>query len=215
MKLHFPPLSGGTVSGLNDAGIETFEGDFARNVVRECAQNSLDAAAAGDKPILVRIGRVSLVRSDLPFMPALEETLRACRDYWRDHPKAKKFFTTALAAAGRKEIDAIKISDFNTTGVDGSDDDNTGRWFGLVKSRGVSNQDGDESGGAFGIGKDAPLAGSQFRTVLYSTRTRDGHTAFQGVCRLVTHKDGNGELTQGTGFIGDFDAGQKLSRAVR
>lgn len=25
MNLDFPPLSGGTVSGLNDAGIETFE----------------------------------------------------------------------------------------------------------------------------------------------------------------------------------------------
>src|SRR6266404_2473947 len=162
MKLHFPPLSGGTVSGLNDAGIETFEGDFARNVVRECAQNSLDAVASSEQPVIVTIARVSLLRSDLEFMPALEETLRACRDYWHEHPKAKKFFTTALAGAGRKEIDAVQISDFNTTGVDGSDEDNTGRWFGLVKSRGVSNQKGDESAGAFGIGKDAPLAGSQF-----------------------------------------------------
>lgn len=87
---------------------------------------------------------------------------------------------------------------------------------GLVwSSLGALNQEGDESGGAFGIGKDAPLAGSQFRTVLYSTRTLDGRTAFQGVCRLVTHKDGNGELTQGTGFIGNTDTGQKLSRALR
>src|SRR5438105_2269507 len=107
MELKFPPLSGGTVSGLNDAGIETFEGDFARNVVRECGQNSLDAASTAEHSVTVRIGRVSLLPSDLPFMPALEETLRACRDYWHEHPKAKKFFATALAAAGRKEIDAI------------------------------------------------------------------------------------------------------------
>jgi hypothetical protein len=215
MELKFPPLSGGTVSGLNDAGIETFEGDFARNVVRECTQNSLDAAASGNHPVLIRIARVSLLREDLPFMPALEETLRACRDYWREHRKANRFFTTALAAAGHREIDVVRISDFRTTGVDGSDDDNTGRWFGLVKSRGVSNQKGDESGGAFGIGKDAPLAGSAFRTVLYSTRTAKGEVALQGVCRLVTHIGKDGELTQGTGFIGDFDTRQKVSRALR
>jgi hypothetical protein len=215
MKLHFPPLSGGTVSGLNDAGIETFEGDFARNVVRECAQNSLDAAASSDQAVIVSIARVSLLRGELEFMPALEETLSACRDYWHEHPKAKKFFTTALTGAGRKEIDAVRISDFRTTGVDGSDDDNTGRWFGLVKSRGVSNQKGDESAGAFGIGKDAPLAGSAFRTVLYSTRTATGQVALQGVCRLVTHVGKDAELTQGTGFIGDFDARQKVCRALR
>jgi hypothetical protein len=215
MKLHFPPLSGGTVSGLNDAGIETFEGDFARNVVRECAQNSLDAAASSEQAVIVSIARVSLLRGDLEFMPALEETLRACRDYWHEHPKAKKFFTTALTGAGRKEIDVVRISDFHTIGVDGSDEDNTGRWFGLVKSRGVSNQKGDESAGAFGIGKDAPLAGSAFRTVLYSTRTATGQVALQGVCRLVTHIGKDGELTQGTGFIGDFDARQKVCRALR
>jgi hypothetical protein len=181
MKLHFPPLSGGTVSGLNDAGIETFEGDFERNVVRECAQNSLDAAIDPAQPkVVVRIERVSLARTDLPFVAALEDTLHACARYWHAHSKARQFFTKALSAAGRQHIDAIRISDFGTTGVDGSDDDNTARWFGLVKSRGVSNQKGDESGGAFGIGKDAPLAGSQFRTVLYSTRTRDGQQLFRG-----------------------------------
>ncbi|HEV2842078.1 MAG TPA: hypothetical protein VGW39_12185 [Chthoniobacterales bacterium] len=215
MQLKFPPLSGGTVSGLNDAGIETFEGDFARNVVRECAQNSLDAASTPDQAVTVRIDRVSLQKIDVPFMPALEKILRACRDHWSQHDKAKKFFTTALTLAGRQHIDALRISDFGTTGVDGSDEQNTGRWFGLVKSRGVSNQKGAESGGAFGIGKDAPLAGSALRTVLYSTRTLDGQVALQGVCRLVTHAEENGHLTQGTGFIGAFDAENLVYRAIR
>jgi hypothetical protein len=46
MNLKFPPLSGGVNQGLNDAGVETFEGDYAHYVVRECTQNSLTAAAA-------------------------------------------------------------------------------------------------------------------------------------------------------------------------
>lgn len=215
MELRFPPLSGGTVSGLNDAGIETFEGDFARNVVRECAQNSSDAAANLEQPVVVRINRVLLQRADLPFLPALQKILGACRDHWHQHEKARRFFDAALSLAGQQHIDALKISDSGTTGVHGSDDDNTGRWFGLVKSRGVSNQEGAETGGAFGIGKDAPLAGSAFRTVLYSTRTLDGRVAFQGVCRLVTHKNEDGDLTQGTGFIGEFDAKHQVYRAIR
>jgi hypothetical protein len=215
MKLQFPPLSGGTVSGLNDAGIETFEGDFARNVVRECAQNSLDAAANPNERVTLRIDRYHFEQSELPFMPALRGILRACRDHWHQHEKAVRFFETALASAGHAQIDALRISDFGTSGVNGSDEDNTGRWFGLVKSRGVSNQKGAESGGAFGIGKDAPLAGSAFRTVLYSTRTLDGEVALQGVCRLVTHEGKDGGLTQGTGFIGEFDARNKVYRAIR
>src|SRR5947207_915111 len=118
MELRFPPLSGGTVSGLNDAGIETFEGDFAHNVVRECAQNSLDAVAASTKSVGVAIQRISLSKADLQFMPALKNVLTACRDQWKDHDKARKFFTAAVALAGRAQTDALKISDSGTTGVD-------------------------------------------------------------------------------------------------
>lgn len=215
MELHFPPLSGGTVSGLNDAGIETFEGDFAKNVVRECAQNSLDAAAHVDEQVRVKIEWVSLKPSDLPFLGELQAVVRACGDYWSNHDKAKRFFDTAFSAIDKGSIDAIKISDFGTTGVDGGDADKSGRWFGLVKSRGVSNQKGADSGGAFGIGKDAPLAGSACRTVIYSTRTCDGQVALQGVSRLVTHKNREGVETQGTGFIGLFDEPGEVYGAIR
>lgn len=215
MKLQFPSLNGGSESGLNDAGIETFEGDFAKNVVRECAQNSLDASITQGQPVNLRVTQFFLRTSELPFIADLQQTLTACHARWRQHEKARRFFEEAAHAAERPTINAIRISDLGTTGVDGSDEDITGRWFGLVKSRGVSNHKEADSGGAFGIGKDAPLAGSIFRTVLYSTMTQDGQVAFQGVCRLVSHTDQNGELTQGTGFIGDFDPVKKVYRAIR
>jgi hypothetical protein len=215
MNLKFPPLSGGTVNGLNDAGIETFEGDFAKNVVRECTQNSLDAASDTNGTVEIRISRLSLTPKDLPFLPDLKKVLGACRDYWAKHDKAAKFFKGSISLVDRGSIDVIRISDFGTTGVDGDDNDITGRWFGLVKSRGVSNQKGSDSGGAFGIGKDAPLAGSALRTVIYSSRTKRGEMALQGVCRLVTHIGDSGELTQGTGFIGNFDPQKQLYTAIR
>jgi hypothetical protein len=215
IKLRFPPLCGGSESGLNDAGIETFEGDFAKNVVRECAQNSLDAAASTDQPVSLSVTHNFLKTGDLPFLADLKKVLEACHARWYQNEKANRFFAAAVQLVTQNEINALKISDAGTTGVDGGDDDINGRWFGLVKSRGVSNQKEKDSGGAFGIGKDAPLVGSAFRTVLYSTKTLDGHVAFQGVCRLVSHKLKGGELTQGTGFIGDFDSVKKVYRAIR
>lgn len=47
IKLRFPTLNGGEEEGLNDAGIETFEGDTGDHVARECAQNTSDASANG------------------------------------------------------------------------------------------------------------------------------------------------------------------------
>jgi len=38
--------------------------------------------------------------------------------------------------------------------------------------------------------------------------------AFQGICRLATHQ-GESDLTQGTGFIGSYDAAARIFRAIR
>ena len=215
MKLRFPPLCGGAVSGLNDAGIETFEGDSAKNIVRECAQNSLDAAASTERPVKITLSRISFSRDDLPFIPELEKVITSCKDYWSHNDKAKKFFQNALNVVGSPRIDTLRISDDETSGVEGGDEDTKGQWFGLVKSRGVSNKRDADSGGAFGIGKDAPLAASALRTVLYSTRTEGDNVAFQGVCRLVTHENDEGKRTQGTGFIGNYDEYEPSFLALR
>src|SRR6516162_4440141 len=113
MNLRFPLLGGGTVSGLNDAGIETFEGDFASNVVRECAQNSMDAAIA--HPVTLEITRHSIPAAELAFLPELRRVLTSCRQYWRENRKARTFFDTALRSA-KGPVDAIRIRDSNTTG---------------------------------------------------------------------------------------------------
>ena len=214
MNLKFPPLSGGVNQGLNDAGIETFEGDYAHYVVRECTQNSLDAAASQVAPVRVEITLRVLGTQGLPFMPELRDALDRCEAYWRAHPRPRDFFRKARRYAGVDNLYLLKISDFGTTGVPGTDEDNTSPWFGLVRSRGVSIKAEEDSGGAFGIGKDAPLAASALRTVLYSSRTINDDVAFQGICRLATHL-GESDLTQGTGFIGNYDAAARIFRAVR
>lgn len=214
MKLEFPPLGGGVTQGLNDAGIETFEGDYAHYVVRECTQNSLDAAADHHTPVRVEIAAHLVTAAELPFLPDLRIALEKCESYWHDHERPRHFFHAAANMAARAELYLLRISDYGTTGVPGDDRDNTKPWFGLVRSRGVSIKSDEDSGGAFGIGKDAPLAASALRTVVYSTRTADGSVALQGVSRLATH-EGASDQTQGTGFIGDRDSAGRTFIAIR
>lgn len=106
------------------------------------------------------------------------------------------------------QIPVLRISDFNTTGLTGSDKEYNTPWQNLVKASGVSDKDG-ASGGSFGIGKSAPFACSDLRTVFYSTLDINGLKAFQGVARLVSFKkkglfgQDTDNITTGTGYYGD------------
>jgi hypothetical protein len=219
MDLRFPELRGGPVQGLNDAGVENFQGAIDSHLARECAQNSLDAARPGTTKVFLKFDRLVLKAEDIPDFDGLRKTLKASLTRWGDKAKEKEYFENAIKIASQKEIPVLRISDYGTTGLIGDDTDENGRWFALVKSQGVSNK-GDTAGGSFGIGKSSPFAASWFRTVFYGTRTEAGHVALQGVSRLVTHNNPEGKSTQGIGFIGIYDpkggeGGDPVFRAVR
>lgn len=214
MHLRFPNLGGGVTQGLNDAGIETFEGDYAHYVVRECIQNSLDAAASTSEPVSIEFTLHEVDASALPFIEDLRGALHNCSSQWKGHTKPREFFEGASKIASDLTLNLLRISDYGTTGVPGSDHDESQPWFGLVRSRGVSIKAGADSGGSFGIGKDAPLAASALRTVIYSSRTASGDVAVQGISRLATHK-GPHDQTQGTGFIGLVDETIHSFTAIR
>ena len=219
MNIKFPELRGGPVQGLNDAGVENFQGAIDVYVSRECGQNTGDAPGTNVETVRLMFERLTMRSSEIPAFHQLRETLDACLDRWRDKDKEREFFEQAVSLAAKDEISVLRISDFGTTGLTGDDMDEKGRWVALVKSQGLSNK-GNTAGGSFGIGKSSPFAASRFRTVFYGTRTEAGNVALQGVSRLVTHKNRDGKLTQGTGFIGDYDpdggeGGEPVFRAVR
>jgi hypothetical protein len=128
-------------------------------------------------------------------------------EYWNDgnNQKTTRFFDKAIDVFNQDFIDVLRISDFNTTGLTGSDKDYNSAWQNLVKSSGVSNK-GGTSGGSFGIGKSAPFACSDLRTVFYSTIDNQGLKAFQGIARLVSFKKkkfiGDDPTTTGIGYYG-------------
>jgi len=200
MNWVFPKNDGGRDSGFHDAGVETFKGNFDRYLARELIQNSLDARLDPGKPVHVKFELLSLERSKIPGMDYLQETFDRCAEYWREHEKVFTFFTRAAELAAQPRLSALKVGDFNTTGVPGSDIDRKNNWYHLIRCAGSSSKWGGE-GGSFGIGKNAPFAASRLRTVFYSTLTAGG-CAFQGVSTLVSHILPDGSTAQPTGFLG-------------
>lgn len=216
-SLRFPELRGGPVQGLNDAGVENFQGAIDTYVSRECGQNTGDAKREDVEYASLEFDRLDLPVDEIPGFEQLCAALRSCMARWGGKKKEAQFFQQALEMANARTVPVLKISDYGTTGLTGTDEE--GRWFALVKSQGVSEK-GEGAGGSFGIGKSSPFAASRFRTVFYGTRTEDGRVALQGVSRLATHPDPSGQSTQGVGFIGTYDqsggeGGDPVFRAVR
>ncbi|WP_017811632.1 hypothetical protein [Paenibacillus shenyangensis] len=212
---NFPSNNYGQITGLNDAGIETFKGNPWDSLAREINQNSCDARVSGSlEPVRVEFQVLEIPASDFPARDAYIKMLKDSLKYWSDNAKTVAFFENALNVMGADTIKFLKISDYNTTGLTGSKLGRQGGWHNLIKSVGSSNKD-SKSGGSFGIGKHAPFACSDLRTVFYSTMDIDGVEAFQGVAKLVTHMNDNNEPTQGTGYYGEAIRNEPINERMK
>jgi hypothetical protein len=214
IDLYFPKLNGGIEQGLNDAGIETFEGDFQQHIIRECTQNALDARASSNGQVKIVIRLREIPATDIPGLQSLRRSIESAKEYWSGNEKTEAFCSKALKWIEGPNISVLEIADYGTKGLEGRDGERSGSWFGLVQSGGVAIKD-DDAGGAFGIGKKAPFVGSFARTVFYSSLNVSGKSAFQGVTTLTTHLDRAGEKTQANGFIGHVETQFTRCRSVR
>ncbi len=206
----FPLNNDGAITGISEAGVETFKGTPYKSLAREVCQNSLDAINDSTKPVLVEFTSMQYPSSLLDGREALSDAFERCSRFWdtQKDKKATNFFKKAYETIAKDTIHILRMSDFNTTGLDGSDKQLNSNWSNLVKSSGVSDK-GASAGGSFGIGKSAPFACSDFRTVLYSTYDCNGVEASQGVARLVSFESEQG-ITQGTGYYGNKERNQPV-----
>lgn len=210
VKWEFPSNDYGILNGIGEAGIETFKGLPYRSLAREICQNSLDAALVQSQPVRVEFMSSFLLDKDIPDFDALKKALKLCYEFWAEqkNKKTMDFFQQAMKVSENTKISLLRISDFNTTGLTGSDQDYNTPWQNLVKASGVSDKAGF-SGGSFGIGKSAPFACSDLRTVFYATQDKDGLKAFQGIARLVSFKKKGfvglnaDEISTGIGYYGE------------
>lgn len=202
-NFHFPSNNGGEVKGISDSGIETFAGNSIKGLGREIIQNSLDANAEFEEPAIVEFSLFTLNFSSLPGGNSLKEAFSYAKRYWskQNSKKAQNFFEYALSQS-ESDIEVLRISDFNTTGLTGSRGEYNTPWVDLTKSSGVSDKAKGGSMGSFGIGKFATFANSSLRTIFFNTIDVNGEKAFQGISRLTSFVNEDGETTQGMGYLG-------------
>lgn len=206
---NFPDNNNGEIVGIGEAGIETFRGSLFSSLAREICQNSLDARVDYKQPVKVEFVLENIAKNKIPGINELSEAVNLCKEYWKSNEKTVKFFDNAIKVCKADKIRVLRISDYNTTGLTGSDKAKLSPWQDLVKSSGVSNKSG-ESGGSYGIGKSAPFACSELRTIFYNTLDKDGLKAYQGVAKLVSFQydkkklfaTKKTEVTQGKGYYG-------------
>ena len=121
MQWLFPRNDLGQDSGLHDAGVETFKGNYYRYLAREVLQNSLDARFDLTQPVVVKFECLEMGRDKIPDIDGLCNTLVCCREYWASDPKARAFFDKAVQLGQATSVTALRVSDYNTTGVVGND----------------------------------------------------------------------------------------------
>lgn len=202
-KWVFDETKSGRYQGINDSGIETFNTNIVKSLIRETIQNSLDARNnLIETNVIVKFALHKIKVSEIPESAQLVNILKMCiiEANQRDDEKAKQIYKKMVEKLHEDFIQVLVISDFNTVGLSQIESD-YGTFSSLVNSDGYSQKsDLKKSGGSFGIGKNAAFSASKIRTVFYNTMNINGETGFQGVTIQTSHKDpysGNKMLAKG------------------
>lgn len=196
----FPSNNDGEDDHLNQPGIEDFRNTPIISLAREICQNSLDAKdPAQHAPVEVHFQLLDIPTEEFPGIVEFKKILAACKQYQPNSEKTQTFFNRAISIVNSEKISCLVISDYNTTGLKGVQGGKNTDWYKLTKA--VGSSDKSSSLGSFGIGKFAPYANSDLRTVFYSTLNTNGERAYQGLARLISH-EWDDEITRGTGYYG-------------
>ena len=167
--LRFGP---GTQTGFTPAGISGFADLRPAAVVRELIQNSLDAAAEGNRPTAVVRFRLSSL--SLSCIPGLREYREAFRRAVRTQRKlgggelssqAARVVKIIQSALNKKRHAALCVMD-NGVGLDA-------KRMSALLSDGISAKS-QASTGTFGNGHSVIIPASDLRYILYGGITRNG-----------------------------------------
>lgn len=208
-KWYFGPASGRD-EGPNDAMAQNFKEDAPwASLIRESIQNSLDAVYDGSLPVRVEFTFKEINRLQFSNLFELKEHIQGCLDYYNNNQNAKRKFEPMLELFDDKHrieqtISYIKVSDFNTRGMNYDPSTTDSPFYAFVQAAGVTVKEDTASGGSFGFGKAAYFNISPISTILVSTRTFDNKCFFEGVSALCTHKIKDKKYTS-VGFYSNQD----------
>jgi hypothetical protein len=197
-------------TGLNNAAITSFNSNIINSFIREMFQNSNDARQRDKsgktvKPLEIVINYKSVASSELPDFEGLNNIFNWVKNSPENSDHEKFFANAAESISNPADIKLFIFEDFNTTGLQGSDDDNRSTFSSCVLSEGTSFKPSNQAGGSFGIGKNAIFGFSKLRTVFYISKNLADQYIFQGVSKLATYKDADGYNRSGRIFCGKTD----------
>lgn len=202
---YFEASGRGATQGAIAPAEQFFEGSHAEeSLVREIGQNSLDARSGAD-PVTMVFELASMRTDDIPGIEGLRQHIvqsATAAEGSQGHDRMVR----AAETAQRDEVMVLRISDFGTNGLGGSEsiNDPQSPLTALTRGAGVSADDGAR-GGSFGIGSAVGPMSSDMCTVLYTSLPRGGSgIVFAGYSRLATHRDTENTWRFGDGFFTDL-----------
>lgn len=209
-----------TIVGFIHNAIQNFAKKPIQSIVREGIQNSSDAYddELGDSGVKVVIKTGKIAKNEIPNLQKIESHLRSCRNDQNNNEAENIEIQRHLNFLDKNKTfyPYIEISDYNTKGMDPKS------FLYFTQGDFKSNKDDPGSQGSKGVGKAAYYACSSLRTIIISSKTKDG-LQFRGTARLSTHKDpfcSTRELkSQGyfgsTEFVSENDVPIKFRRSER
>ena len=212
-KYEFAEQGSSRDDGFNDGGTIQFDHDIPKSVSRESIQNILDARdVALGRPALAKFDLLYIKPKDVLEQKQFLKILKSCLASSEENPQSSRFFTNAIQhLESHREIPVLRISDYNTDGLTGDDDDPRGNYRNFLKAAGSTNKSGN-SGGSFGLGKAALIAASFFRTIFVASsfgNKKASGNLFQGMCCLISHE------TDGIKYRGIGSFGLKGEKPIR
>lgn len=163
---------------------------------REIIQNSLDAKNNEIlEPVKMAFELKSIAAKDIPGLEQLLLVLEQARKNIQHKETANKF-DRAIEELKKDKIECLKVSDYNTIGM------NESRWDALLFKEGISDKSNDSSAGRHGVGKKASFLMSLCNTVYYATKNTDGKMFFGGKSILVDWQNLENEWCSSKGWYG-------------
>jgi hypothetical protein len=216
-KWHFAkqPLASQDI-GPNNAAIEHFSATPYPSLIRESIQNSLDVVLDKNQPVRMQFKFGQLKAKTYTGFYKLREHINGALKLYGD--KAEKEYRPMLEQFEQTynfqdALFFIKVSDFNTQGMDYVP--NNSPFHAFIRAIGLTVKNEESSGGSFGFGKSAYFLMSPIHTVLVSTMTKEGKFFFEGAAQLCTHlfkdEDGNEVKYQHYGYYDNQEGHQPAS----
>ncbi len=209
-KWHFAKQLGGREDGPNDPMSDNFKKYPYASLIRESIQNSLDVPLDSSLPVRMEFSIGRIRAKEYPNFFDIKKHIQGCITHFPNNQDAKSTYSPMLSyldsLSSYDSLYYIKVSDYNTIGMDYTKGDTSCPFYAFVRAAGVSAKSDTTAGGSFGYGKAAYFYISPLRTIFVSTKTEHNRFFFEGVSSLCTHNlEGDDHLRVSVGYYDNND----------